>query len=166
MSGILYVKMTNPEADCKQVGMGMGRTENIVTVGWQTTAATSVSDGICEIYAASQKAVHGPFSVQPVKFTGRLRQVEIVYPHGPTATPTPNYDVRLHRGNAATAGSKDLAASALMNVPISEASLKGSQIEQFDPPISVDEDLQLRVWNTGATGSGAPSAGAVKLYFE
>lgn len=165
MSGILYVKMTNPEADCKQVGMGMGRSENIVTVGWKTTAATFVSDGICEIYAASQLSRHGPYSVRPTKFTGRLRQIEVVYPHGPTATPKTNYDMHFHKGNAASFSSKDLAASAFYNVPIAEASLKGTQLKQFNPPLSIDDDIQLRVWNTGATPTLYKS-GTVKMYFE
>jgi hypothetical protein len=169
-----YVKMTNPEADCKQIGMGMGRPGNIVEVGWRNPAASALhgySNGICSVFAASQAAVHGPFAVAPDKFVGRLRQIEVVYPQ-PTgaATPLSNYDIEIRRYAAATSQGADLAASALLNIPVKQASAKHSQFVTFDPPQDVHYDIRLYIRRTGATLSGtaclARKRGALRFHFE
>jgi len=166
MAGIMYVRMTNPEADCKQVGMGMGRSENIVRVGWKTNAATpfKVLHGICAAHAASQTAIHGPFAVAPTKFQGRLRQISVIYPHT-APRPKPLYDLQFLRGNNATLVGPDIAASALANIPLTEASAKVSQCKTFDPPLDVNWDITLGVTGTGATGTSGRT-GIVELCFE
>ena len=133
MAESLVVTMSNPYGDC-EAG------PNKITLTWVSAAAGTVTQNICAVFTAAQKAL-GIMNVRPTKLRGFIVKVDT----NPGATaPTDNYDITL-----TNADSVDVMEGALANRDTANT----EQVIPSDPPY-IDSELTLNIANAGDTKGG------------
>ena len=133
MAESLTVTMSNPYGNC-EAG------PNKIVLTWVSAADGSVTQNICAVFAAAQRAL-GIMMVQPSKLMGFIYKVDT----NPGATaPTDQYDITLTNADGV-----DVMAGALAN----RATATTEQVIPSDPPY-VDSELSLNITNAGDTKGG------------
>lgn len=158
---VYSMSMTNPEADCySQWYQGQ---PNTVKICYQASAGGSFTNSLMSLWRASLRTTFGTWAVQPTKFRGRLTSISATTSYAASGrAASGSTDITLYLGSAAAGFNLCASGASLTNIASNR-----NICYRPNPPITVDDDLFLAVYQVQSRAATKGSRGqTITLRFE